>query len=153
MAAPSRNLFIIKGLSFPPWLPWRPSRCLWTGGTLAEPQVTTMPPCTKAWTTWRRKRQLALSLFGFSGWESLSVIVNYHSWNNLRKIKYQTLLFNVVNKSLRGRQPVWPDLAKFRHYGKFVMVYFLFGKMLSLHWQICDISRLIFIVAKYWKTI
>ena len=36
-------------------------------------------------------------------------------------------------------QTVWPDLAKFRHFGKvlqvlgkFLMAYFLFGKMLSL---------------------
>ena len=49
---------------------------------------------------------------------------------------------------------VWPDLAKFRHFGKrlqvfgkFLTVYFLFGKMLCLLWQICDIIMLIFIVA------
>ena len=41
---------------------------------------------------------------------------------------------------------VWPDLAKFCHFGKilqvfgvFWAVYFLFGKMLSLLWQICYI--------------
>ena len=43
--------------------------------------------------------------------------------------------------------PVLPDLAKFRHFGKFLTVYFLFGKMLSLLWQICDIIGLIFGVA------
>ena len=50
--------------------------------------------------------------------------------------------------------PVWPDLAKFRHFvkslqvfGNFLTVYFLFGKMLSLLWQICDIIGLIFNVA------
>ena len=43
--------------------------------------------------------------------------------------------------------PVWLDLAKFRHFGKFLTVYFLFGKMLSLLWQICDIIGLFFIVA------
>ena len=57
------------------------------------------------------------------------------------------------------RQPMWPDLAKFRHFGKslkvfgtVLMVYFLFGKMLSVLWQICDI---IFIVAndQIWKII
>ena len=41
---------------------------------------------------------------------------------------------------------VWPDLGKFCHFGKilqvfgvFWAVYFLFGKMLSLLWQICYI--------------
>ena len=50
--------------------------------------------------------------------------------------------------------PVWPDLAKFRHFGKnlqvvdqFLMVYFVFGKIMSLPWQICDNIGLIFIVA------
>ena len=48
---------------------------------------------------------------------------------------------------------MWPDLAKFRHFGKtlkvvskFLTVYFLSGKMLSLLWQICDNIGLIFIV-------
>ena len=57
-------------------------------------------------------------------------------------------------------QAVWPDLEKFRHFGKilqafgkFFTVYFLFGRMLSLIWQICDIIGLSFIVvnAKNWK--
>ena len=50
--------------------------------------------------------------------------------------------------------PVWPDLAKFRHFGKtfqvfgkFLTVYFLFGKVLSLFWQIWFFNRLILIVA------
>ena len=49
---------------------------------------------------------------------------------------------------------VWPDLAKFRHFGtrlqvfgNCLTVYFLFGEMLSLFWQICDIIGLIFFVA------
>ena len=49
---------------------------------------------------------------------------------------------------------VWPDLVKFRHFGKslqvfgkFLTVYFLFGKMLSTLWQICDIIGLIFIAS------
>ena len=49
---------------------------------------------------------------------------------------------------------VRPDLAKFRQFGKslqvfskFMTVYFLFGKMMSLLWQTCDIIGLIFIVA------
>ena len=47
---------------------------------------------------------------------------------------------------------VSPDLAKFRHFiknlqifYKILTVYFLFGKMLSILWQICDIIGLIFI--------
>ena len=52
------------------------------------------------------------------------------------------------------KQAVWPDMAKFCHYGKtwqvfskYLTVYFLFGKMLSLLWQIWYIIGLIFIVA------
>ena len=51
---------------------------------------------------------------------------------------------------------VRPDLAKFRHFGKnlqafgkFLTVYLLFGKILSLLRQICDIIGLIFIVVKW----
>ena len=46
----------------------------------------------------------------------------------------------------RGPMVVWPDSAKFCHFGKslqvfgyFLTVYFLFGKILSLLWQNCDI--------------
>ena len=49
---------------------------------------------------------------------------------------------------------MWSNLAKFRHFGKslqvfgkFLMVYFLLGKRLSILWQICYIIGLIFIVA------
>ena len=58
-------------------------------------------------------------------------------------------LFHILSR----RVAVWPDLAKFHHFGKslqinqFFTVYFWFGKMLSLIWQICDIIGLIFIVA------
>ena len=48
----------------------------------------------------------------------------------------------------------WPDLTKFCHFckdfqvsGKYLTVYFLFGKMFSLLWQIWYIIGLIFIVA------
>ena len=48
---------------------------------------------------------------------------------------------------------VWPDLATFcrlgkslQVFGKFLMVYLWFGKMLSLLWQISDIIGLIFFV-------
>ena len=51
-------------------------------------------------------------------------------------------------------------MAKFRHFGqslqvfgKFWTVYFLFGKMLSLFWQIWYIIGLIFMVARLWPTI
>ena len=48
---------------------------------------------------------------------------------------------------------MWPDLVKFRQFGKslqvlfgkFLTVYFLFGKMQSTLWQICVIIGLIFI--------
>ena len=60
-------------------------------------------------------------------------------------------LFNCQSGRITGLPlSVWPDLAKFRHFGKsflvfdkFLTVYFLFGKMLSLLWQIWAI----FIVA------
>ena len=49
---------------------------------------------------------------------------------------------------------VWPDLAKFYHFGKillifgkFLTVFFLFGKMLNLLWQICYITGIVFIIA------
>ena len=57
-------------------------------------------------------------------------------------------------------QPVWPDLAKFRHFGKNLQVFgklltvrFFFGKMLSLLWQICDITGRFSLwqMAKYWN--
>ena len=50
---------------------------------------------------------------------------------------------------------LWPDLSKFRQFGKtlqvfgnFSTVYFLFGKMMDLLWQIWNIVWIIFIVAK-----
>ena len=55
---------------------------------------------------------------------------------------------------------VWPDLAKFRHFGKNLQVFgklltvrFFFGKMLSLLWQICDITGRFSLwqMAKYWN--
>ena len=48
---------------------------------------------------------------------------------------------------------VWPDLAKFRHFGRmlkhfghFESVHLVFGKILSLFWQICNANGQIFIV-------
>ena len=47
--------------------------------------------------------------------------------------------------------PVWPDLAKFRQFdkklqlfGKFLAIFYLFGKILSF---ICYIISLIFVIA------
>ena len=57
---------------------------------------------------------------------------------------------------------VWQDVGKFRHFGnilqvfvKFLTVYFLFGKIANLFWQICFISGLIFLLqmGKYWNII
>ena len=67
--------------------------------------------------------------------------------------KYSKFKEHSFSAFVRWR-PVWPDLAKFRRFGKslhtfgkILTVYFLFGKMLSLLRQICDIIGLIFIVA------
>ena len=49
---------------------------------------------------------------------------------------------------------MWPDLAKWHHFGKslqifgkFLKVYILLCKLLSLHWQIYDLLGLIFIAS------
>ena len=63
-----------------------------------------------------------------------------------------------LQKQILASEPplptVWLDLEKFRQFGKslqvfgkILTVYFLFGKMLCLLWQICDIFGLIFIVS------
>ena len=46
-----------------------------------------------------------------------------------------------------GLVSVWPDLAKFRHFGKLLTAYFLFGKKLNLLWQIYYITGQIFVAA------
>ena len=50
-----------------------------------------------------------------------------------------------LESNVSGNQfdQIWQNFAT----GKFWTVYFLFGKILSLLWQICDILGLIFIVA------
>ena len=60
----------------------------------------------------------------------------------------------MIKKQKSWNEPMWPDLVKFCHFGKSLqvlgnisMVYFLFGKILSLLFQICDIVGLIFSVA------
>ena len=45
------------------------------------------------------------------------------------------------------RVPMWHVVSVTR-FGKILMVYLLFGKLLSLLWQICYIIVLIFIVVK-----
>ena len=63
-------------------------------------------------------------------------------------------IFLASSSRIFSSSPVWPDLAKFCHFGKslqvfgkFLTVYFLFGKMLSILWQIWDIIGIIFIAA------
>ena len=51
------------------------------------------------------------------------------------------------NNTFFASSALWPDLAKFRHFGKFLTDYFLLCKMLNLLWQIYEIVGLIFIVA------
>ena len=46
-----------------------------------------------------------------------------------------------------GLVSVWPDLAKFRHFGKLLTAYFLFGKKLNLLWQIYYITGQFIIAA------
>ena len=70
--------------------------------------------------------------------------------------KIYILLSNVSIKrcsSFGNPSSVWPDLAKFLHFGKILQVfgnilkvYFLFGEILNLLWQICCITGQIFIV-------
>ena len=48
--------------------------------------------------------------------------------SGLRDLRVRNLDLNIAS-------PVWPDLAKFRHFGKMFTVYFLFGKILSQLWQ------------------
>ena len=82
-------------------------------------------------------------------------------WNKtkFRHKKIKIFLLHLISAYLAWMaewyhsQPVWPDLAKFRHFGnnlavfgKFWVVYFLFGKMLNLLWRIFYIFGLIFIV-------
>ena len=65
-------------------------------------------------------------------------------------------------KSADSSCPVWHDLAKFLHFGyslqvfgKFLTVYFFFGKISRILWQICDIIGLFSLLqmAKYWEII
>ena len=49
--------------------------------------------------------------------------------------------------------PVWPDLAKFRHFGKILTVfgiffipYLIFGKMFDLLWYIFAIRQIFIVV-------
>ena len=81
--------------------------------------------------------------------------LNIHSLkNNLEEIFICCLHSNTTNVRVRSLVAVWPDLAKFRHFGtilqvfgQFLTVYLLFVKLVNLLWQICYNTGLIFIVA------
>ena len=71
-----------------------------------------------------------------------------------RKLIYLNLAVQMQARSAFAFEQCDTDLAKFCHFGKslqvigkFLMLYFLFDKMLSLLWQICHIFGLIFTVA------
>ena len=62
-------------------------------------------------------------------------------------------LFCQKTNNHASSETVWPEMAKFRHFskslvvnGKFLTVYFLFGQMLSLLWQTSDIIGQFFTV-------
>ena len=81
--------------------------------------------------------------------------LNIHSLkNNLEEIFICCLHSNTTNVRVRSLVAVWPDLAKFRHFGtilqvfgQFLTVYLLLVKLVNLLWQICYDTGLIFIVA------
>ena len=81
--------------------------------------------------------------------------LNIHSLkNNLEEIFICCLHSNTTNVRVRSLVAVWPDLAKFRHFGtilqvfgQFLTVYLLLVKLVNLLWQICYNTGLIFIVA------
>ena len=85
----------------------------------------------------------------------LSNLPSLRKWENVNQSINQLDRQKALMKCIRwGKHPVWPDWAKFCHFGKsllvlgrFLTVYFLLGKMLSILLQICDIIVLIFITA------
>ena len=85
---------------------------------------------------------LTVNIVFVSSWRSLIWVKR-----SLREWRHKEIRVG-KRKFVRHGRPVWPDLAKFRHFGNFLTVYFLFSKWLSLLWRICDnIFGLIFIVA------
>ena len=89
--------------------------------------------------------------------EPIRIHLNLTFLLSQHKLEFFAQNFSTPSSSniLHFKSPsVWPDLAKFRHFGnilqvfgKFLTVYFLFGKIVNLLWQICYTSGLIFIVA------
>ena len=76
--------------------------------------------------------------------ESATLCLRMHDWNLNRFIYVETSVTR-FGKTL----PLWQNLPVF---GKFSTAYLVFGKMLSLLWQIWSIIWLIFIFCK-WKNI
>ena len=101
---------------------------------------------TKFWSTW-----IECSLVDTFGMQ----FGRQKFWLTLvRRKGSSTLIESIQSRVGQNRcQAMWPDLAKIRHFGKSqvfcnsLTVYFLFGKMLSILCQICDIIGLIFIVS------
>ena len=89
--------------------------------------------------------------------EPIRIHLNLTFLLSQHKLEFFAQNFSTPSSSniLHFKSPsVWPDLAKFRHFGNilqvfgnFLTVYFLFGKMLSLLWRIRCTIGLIFIVA------
>ena len=75
----------------------------------------------------------------------LAVQVSLSAWRSLKYV-YKLSDTQVVQLTFE-LAPVRPVLAKFCQRGKFLMVYFLFGKMLSILRRICYIIQLIFVVS------
>ena len=100
--------------------------------------------------------QIDLRQFTTFGWPKKDFIAqDYPKSFDAKERKTQNRV--VVGETIKGSigsLAVWPDLTKFRHFGKkchafckFLTFYFLFGKMLSLLLQIWYIIVLIFILA------
>ena len=66
---------------------------------------------------------------------------------NVNNTNLSIIAESVVLISVTRFGDISPFWQKFTSLWQILMVYFLFGKMLNLLWQICDIIGLIFIVA------
>ena len=64
-----------------------------------------------------------------------------------KKVKLSFLSNHSLSSSVTRLGEISPLWKKFTSLWQILIVYFLFGKMLSLLWQICDIIGVIFIVA------
>ena len=108
--------------------------------------------------------QIVHKIVGFSGiWTRIVGLEGEHADHLITTTaQFFIFIFNKIAMIMKkGKKktgmarfrPVWPDLAKFHHFGnnlqvfvKFLMVYFLFGKTVNLLWEIYFTSGLIFIV-------